>query len=88
MDGGRCREDCRLSVAQAAAAGRVRDNGMKKQKFRFLAILLSCIMLLLSAEPALATSVSDLEKQKKELEQQKKEADAKKKQEQQKRAGA
>lgn len=58
---------------------------MRKKKIwvSYLAILLSLLMVVWTAEPVLASSVSDLEKEKQELEQQKKDADAKRQQEQQ-----
>lgn len=58
---------------------------MRKKKIwvRYLAILLSLLMVVWTAQPVLASSVSDLEKEKQELEQQKKDADAKRQQEQQ-----
>lgn len=58
---------------------------MRKKKIwvSYLAILLSLLMVVWTAQPVLASSVSDLEKEKQELEQQKKDADAKRQQEQQ-----
>lgn len=53
-----------------------------KKKTRFLAAVLSCIMMFLVVEPVRATTISDLEKQKQELEEQKREADAKRREEQ------
>lgn len=56
----------------------------KKRRIRILAVLLSCIMMVLVVEPVRATTISDLEEQKKELEEQKRQADEKRQQEQQK----
>ncbi len=56
----------------------------KKRRIRILAVLLSCIMMVLVVEPVRATTISDLEEQKKELEEQRRQADEKRQQEQQK----
>lgn len=58
---------------------------MRKKKIwvSYLAILLSLLMVVWTAQPVLASSVSDLEREKQELERQKKDADAKRQQEQQ-----
>lgn len=55
----------------------------KKRGIRYLAVLLSLLMAVRMAQPALASSVSDLEREKREIEQQKKDADARRQQEQQ-----
>lgn len=56
----------------------------KKRRIRILAVLISCMMMILVVEPVRATTISDLEDQKKELEEQKRQADEKRQQEQQK----
>lgn len=55
----------------------------KKTGIRYLAVLLSLLMAVRTAQPVLASSVSDLEREKREIEQQKKDADARRQQEQQ-----
>lgn len=55
----------------------------KKRGIRYLAVLLSLLMAVRTAQPVLASSVSDLEREKREIEQQKKDADARRQQEQQ-----
>lgn len=55
----------------------------EKKKVRILAILISCVMMILVVEPVRATTISDLEDQKKQLEEQKQQADEKRRQEQQ-----
>lgn len=58
---------------------------MRKKKIwiRYVAAVLSLLMAVWTAEPVLASSISDLEREKRELEQQKKDADARRQQEQQ-----
>lgn len=55
----------------------------KNKKVKILAVLISCVMMILVVEPVRATTISDLEDQKKELEEQKRQADEKRQQEQQ-----
>lgn len=55
----------------------------ERKRVRILAILISCVMMILVVEPVRATTISDLEDQKKQLEEQKQQADEKKQQEQQ-----
>ncbi len=56
---------------------------MKKRGVRFLGALLVLMLAGVTARPAAAASISDLEREKKALEEQKKEADARRRQEQQ-----
>ncbi len=56
----------------------------KKNKWvRYLAAFLSLVLMVWAAEPVMASSVSDLEREKREIEQRKKDADAQRQQEQQ-----
>lgn len=55
----------------------------KNKKVKILAVIISCVMMILVVEPVRATTISDLEDQKKELEEQKRQADEKRQQEQQ-----
>ncbi len=56
---------------------------MRRKRVRCLWAVLAAVMMVSAAEPVMATSISDLEKQKQDMEQKKKEADARKREEQQ-----